>query len=424
MKKYIIQGGRPLKGSIKVGGSKNSAMPVLSAALLINGKTILSNVPKLSDITTFMELIRRLGATAKEIESNTWEIDASNIHTGAVNDTGLEKIRGSQTLLGALLARKKTVTLPSLGGCQIGARPIDIHLNGFHQLGAVSSSIKGAVHLETEALLGSHIYLDYPSFGATANLIIASCQAKGNTVIENAAQEPEIADLVNFLNKAGAKIYGIGSKTLRISGVDSLKPIKHRIMPDRIQACTYMIAAAITRGDLQIENISVNDFSSVVFKLRETGADIQIINTDKIRIKMTKRPLGFKIKTMPFPGFPTDVQSNMLALASVAEGMSVIMESVFENRFQVAAELNRMGAKIVYNERMATVSGVERLSGAIVEASNLRAGSSLVLAALSAENESEVLGIETIDRGYESLDANLAECGAQIKRLEEKSDHY
>ncbi len=419
MIKYIVQGGVPVKGNISVGGSKNAAMPILSAALMIQGKTVLTNIPQLRDIDTFFQLMQRAGAIIHQIDEHSFEIDASDIHTGHIDDTGLEKIRGSQTLLGALLSRVGYVTLPSLGGCQIGARPIDIHLYGLRQLGAESSSIKGAVHLEAKSLVSAHVYLDYPSFGATANIILAACTAKGNTVIENAAQEPEIADLVNFLNKAGAKIYGIGSKTLRIVGVDKLRPITHRIMPDRIQASTYLISSVITCGDLTVEDLSVNDISSVVFKLRETGADIQIINQDKIRIKMDKKPLGFKIKTMPFPGFPTDVQSPMLALASIANGMSVIVESVFENRFQVASELQKMGAKIVYNERMATVFGVEKISGAIVQAQNLRAGASLILAALAAEGESEILGIETVERGYELFDVKLRSCGAQIQRLED-----
>ncbi len=419
MKKYIIQGGHPLKGNISVSGSKNATMPILSATLLIDGITRLTNVPDLGDIDIFFELMKRAGAIITPYEKNAFEIDTRNIHTGDVDDSGLEKIRGSQTLLGALLARIGKVTLPSLGGCQIGARPIDIHLNGLKQLGAESSIIKGAVHLEAQKINASHIYLDYPSFGATANLILASCTAQGNTIIENAAQEPEIADLVNFLNKSGAKIYGIGSKTLRITGVERLRPVTHRIMPDRIQASTYMIASAITQGDLTIENISANDFSSVIFKLRETGAEVQIMNMDKIRVSMRQRPMGFKIKTMPFPGFPTDVQSPMLALASLADGMSVIMESVFENRFQVAQELNRMGAKIVYNERMATVIGVENLYGAVVQVQNLRAGASLVLAALAAQGESEILGIEAIERGYDNLDKQLAQCGAEITRMED-----
>jgi UDP-N-acetylglucosamine 1-carboxyvinyltransferase len=419
MNRYLIQGAYPLRGSISVGGSKNSAMPILSAALMINGITRLSNLPKLRDIDTFFQLISRTGAVVSQIDENIYDIDARNIHTGEVDDTGIEKIRGSQTLLGALLARTGKVSLPSLGGCQIGSRPIDLHLHGLQQLGAESSSVKGVVHLEAKKLTASHIYFDYPSFGATANLILASCLADGNTVIENAAQEPEIADLVNFLNKCGAKIYGIGSKTLRIVGVESLKAVTHRIMPDRIQASTFMIAAVISAGDLLIENVSVNDFSSVIFKLRETGADIQIINQDKVQVKMDRKPDAFKIKTMPFPGFPTDVQSPMLALAAIADGMSVIVESVFENRFQVANELNRMGARIVFNERMATVFGVEQLSGAMVESQNLRAGASLVLAALAAEGESEISGIETIDRGYENLESKLAACGAHITRRED-----
>lgn len=416
--KFVIEGGKSLKGEIKISGSKNATMPILSACLLINGRVKLSNVPNLRDIQTFFKIFNKIGVNVIKESDDTYIIDSSSIKTGEIiGDDIVDRVRGSQTLLGALLSRFGSVTLPSLGGCQIGARPIDLHLKGLKAMGAEASFIKGAIHLEASKLKGSHIYLDYSSVGATENLILAACMADGNTIIENAAEEPEIVDLINFLNIAGAKITGLGSKTIRIVGVHELRPINHRIMPDRIEAGTYMVASAITRGDITLENLSVSDLTSVIFKLREVGIDITILNQDKLRVKMNSKPKGFEIKTMPYPGFSTDLQSAMLSLACIANGVSVINETVFENRFLVVPELIKMGAKITTNDRMAIVSGVEELFPAIVNAPDLRGGAALVLAALTARGESEINSIEIIERGYESMDEKLREVGGVIRKV-------
>jgi len=418
--KYIVEGGRSLKGELKISGSKNATMPILSAAILVKDTVKLSNVPGLRDINTFFEIFSKIGVSVTKEGENSYKIDSSGPVRGDIAGNGIEKIRGSQTLLGALLARCGSVTLPSLGGCQIGARPIDLHLKGLKALGAEASFIKGAVHLEADKLKGANIYLDYSSVGATENLILAACMAEGNTIIENAAEEPEIVDLINFLNKAGAKITGLGSKTIRIVGVRELRPVTHRIMPDRVEAGTYMIASAITEGDLTIENLSLSDLASVIFKLREIGADITILNQDKIRIRMNSRPSNFKIKTMPYPGFCTDLQSAMLSLACIASGVSVIQETVFENRFLIVPELIKMGAKITANDRMAIVTGVDELYGAVVDSLDLRGGAALVLAALVAKGESEINNIEVIERGYENMDGKLRNVGGLIRKVEDR----
>jgi len=418
--KYIIEGGKNLKGSIKISGSKNAAMPILSASLLINGKIRLSNVPNLRDIETFFKIFNKIGVNVTKEAENNYIIDTSSIRTGEISANGIERIRGSQTLLGALLARFGSVTLPSFGGCQIGARPIDLHLKGLRALGAEASFVKGAIHLEASKLKGAYIYLDYSSVGATENLILAACMADGNTVIENAAEEPEIVDLINFLNKTGAKITGLGSKTLKIVGVKELKTITYRIMPDRIEAGTYMIASAITKGDLTLENLSVSDLASIIFKLREIGVDITVLNQDRMRVKMNSKPLSFKIKTMPYPGFSTDLQSAMLSLGCIASGVSVINETIFENRFLIVPELIKMGAKITTNDRTAIITGVEELFPAIVDSPDLRGGAALVLAALAAKGESEINSIETIGRGYENMDKKLREVGGVIKKVEDR----
>jgi UDP-N-acetylglucosamine 1-carboxyvinyltransferase len=416
--KYLIEGGKKLKGTIKISGAKNSAMPILSAALLIRGKTILRNIPSLVDVDIFFDIFRKIGVIITKESDNTYIIDTTGEIDSDISSYNIEKIRGSQTFLGALLARSNSVTLPSLGGCQIGSRPIDLHIKGLEALGADTSLVKGSIHMETKNLKGNHIYLDYSSVGATENLILAACLAEGNTEIENAAQEPEIVDMINFLNKAGAKITGLGSKTLRIVGVKELKPISHRIMPDRIEAGTYMIAAAITKGDLTLEDVSVFDLSSLIFKLREIGADITIINQDSLRIFMNNRPSGFKIKTMPYPGFSTDLQSSMLSLACVSSGVSIVVETVFENRFLIVPELVKMGSKIVTSDRMAIVTGVSEINGALMDSPDLRGGAALVVAALAAKGESEVASIEKIERGYEKMDEKINSVGGSMKIAE------
>jgi len=421
MSKLKVIGGNPLNGRVSVSGAKNASLPIITACLLIHGKTKLMNIPSIGDIQTILNGLTEMGViiTPGE-ETGSFYLDASGPISPNAQFKGIEKIRGSQTLLGALLCRCGSVTLPPLGGCKIGSRQMDLHVKGLSQLGAQVSYENGNLHMEASSLKGAQIYLDYSSVGATENLILASCLAEGNSIIENAAQEPEIVDLINFLNKAGAKISGLGSKTLRIVGTSELKPnLYHRVMPDRIEAGTYMIAAVITRGELIIENISISDLSSLIYKLREVGADISIMGQDQAKVKMVRRPVPFQIKTMPYPGFPTDLQSQMLALACVANGVSVIIENVFDSRFQVVPELVKMGANIITNQKMATVSGVDELTSSYVECPDLRGGAALLLAALSSKGESTITEIEKVDRGYENLVEKISTIGGMLSRVEE-----
>lgn len=421
MSEIRVVGGNPLIGRVSISGAKNASLPIITACLLIHGKTKLMNIPSIGDIKTILDGLSEMGVviTSGE-ETGSYYLDASGEITSNAQLKGIEKIRGSQTLLGALLSRCGSVTLPPLGGCRIGSRQMDLHVKGLSLLGAQVTYKNGNLHMETSALKGSQIYLDYSSVGATENLILAACLAEGNTIIENAAQEPEIVDLINFLNKAGAKISGLGSKTIRIVGVSELKPnLYHRVMPDRIEAGTYMIAAVITKGDLLIENISISDLSSLVYKLREVGADISIMGQDQARVKMIRRPVPFQIKTMPYPGFPTDLQSQMLALACIANGVSVIIENVFDSRFQVVPELIKMGANIISNQKMATVSGIDELKPSVVECPDLRGGAALLLAALSCPGETIIMEIDKVDRGYEKLGEKIDAIGGKLVRVEE-----
>jgi UDP-N-acetylglucosamine 1-carboxyvinyltransferase len=416
-----VSGGKPLSGIVSVGGAKNSSLPIITACLLIHGKTKLMNIPDISDIKTMISGLTEMGVkiTSGE-ESGSYYLDATGDISYHVDFAGARQIRGSQTLLGSLLARTGRVILPPLGGCKIGSRQMDLHIKGLSMLGAKVTYDGADLCMEAKHLKGAQIYLDYSSVGATENVILAACLAEGNTVIENAAQEPEIVDLINFLNKAGAKISGLGSKSIRIVGVSELKPnLYHRVMPDRIEAGTYMIAAAITRGDLIIDKLSISDLGSLIYKLREVGVEIEITGQDQARVFMAGKILPFQIKTMPYPGFPTDLQSQMLALSCLGTGVSVIIENVFDNRFQVVPELIKMGANISVNQKTATVTGVKNLSPSHVVCPDLRGGAALLLAAITCNGTTTIHDIEKVDRGYECLVNKFSAIGANLVRVEE-----
>jgi len=420
MSSIKIQGGKPLIGSVAISGAKNASLPILTACLLIKGVTQLYNVPDIGDIRTMLRILQCIGVKiTKGEQEGSLLIDATKVN-GDADLSEAEKIRGSQTLLSTMLNRCGEVRLPPLGGCNIGTRQMDLHINSLQRLGADFTMEQGWIHMKTTGLKGSTIYLDYSSVGATENAILASCLAEGNTIIENAAQEPEIVDLINFLNKAGAKIFGLGSKTIRVVGVKTLKSNHyHRIMPDRIEAGSFMIAAVMTHGDLVITNMSVADNSSLVYKLKEIGATVDVIGQDSVHVRMKKRPHSFQIKTMPYPGFPTDLQSPMMALACIADGVSVIVENVFENRFQVARELSKMGAKIVTSKKVATVFGTSGLTPATVVSPDLRGGMSLVLAALSIPEFSVIEAFEKVNRGYDRFQQKLTSLGVKIINQED-----
>lgn len=415
--KFLIQKTDRLKGSVTISGSKNAALPILAGALLAEGKTTLHNVPRLTDITNMCEILTCLGADVTWQGQNTLQIDANHIaHTVAPYDL-TSRMRGSFLVMGPLLARMKHVRLSLPGGCPIGSRPVDLHLKGFQCLGAEVNKGYGFAEVSAQKLCGSKIYLDFPSVGATENIIMAAVAAEGTTTIENAAAEPEIADLAAFLNAMGARISGAGTDTVKIRGVSEFTSAEYTIMPDRIEAGSFMVASAITGGDIKIEGVIPAHVKPLTAKLCEMGADIKA-SGNTLRIKSGTPCTSTDVKTLPFPGFPTDMQAQMMALLSVSKGTGIITETIFENRFMHAQELCRMGANIKVEGHCAVVEGIEHLTGTTVVATDLRAGAALVLAGLSAEGATEVLDIYHIDRGYENLDGKLRALGANIERVE------
>ncbi len=412
----MVEKSLPLKGNVRVSGAKNSALPILAASLLGTEDIILEDVPALKDVGVMCQVLESLGAKVEKLGKNTIKINSKDINNYETKYELMSKMRASFLVMGPLLGRlgKTKNSLP--GGCAIGTRPIDLHLKGFKILGAEIDSDHGNIAAFAEELVGDRIYLDFPSVGATENIMMAAVLAKGETTIDNAAMEPEIVDLANFLNKLGGDVRGAGTSTIRIRGVERLTGGKHRIIPDRIEAGTFMVASAITGGDIVVENVITSHIKPVIAKLEEAGCEISV-NADKVRVKSNGRCKAIDIKTMPYPGFPTDMQSQFMALMSVCEGTSVCIETVFENRFMHVDELKRMGADIKIDGRSAIIYGVDSLTSAPVKATDLRAGAALVLAGLISEGVTEVSNIEHIDRGYENIEDKLKSLGAKIKRV-------
>ncbi len=410
-----IEGGVPLKGEVKISGAKNATFPVLSAALLAKGKMHIGNIPRILDVEHFIEILKEIGVGIEYTDHGVM-LDTRGEISSRVVQSEKHSLRGTQTLLGALIGRNGRALLPSLGGCNIGTRPIDLHLKGLKQLGVKVRWEEGYLIGETDKLRGDSIYLDFPSVGATENIIIASVLAEGNTVIENAAREPEIKNLVEFLNKLGADIKMNGSGIIKIKGVKSLKPADFDIIPDRIEAATFLIMGAITSGDLTVKNVHMHDFEPVTMKLKESGANIEILNENSLRVRANGDLKAVNIKTLPYPGFPTDAQPQMMALLSVAEGSSVITETIFENRFRAAKELRKMGADIKVENNVAFIKGVKELTAANVSAVDLRGGASLITAALAARGTSRVMNIYHVDRGYEKIEKKLQMVGGRVVR--------
>ncbi len=413
----FINGGVPLRGVIKASGSKNGTLAIMAASLLAKGRTTLTNVPKIGDIYTMVEMLNALGAECELTEDGTVTVDATDLKSTEAPYELVKKMRASFTVLGPLLARKGFARVAMPGGCDIGARPIDFHVKGIQALGARVETGHGYVQAEAEDLYGSEIYLDFPSAGATQHIMTAACLAKGVTVIQNAAMEPEIVDLAKYLTKMGAKIKGAGTMAVRVEGVSELRATNHRVIPDRMESGTYAVAAAITQGDVRIEDAGPMNMEPFLLKLREAGAVVTVDDT-WVRVRSNSKALATDVVTMPHPGFPTDMQQPFVALLSTAQGTSIVTENVYERRFKYISELQRMGADIKQDGRTAIVQGVERLSGAQITASDLRAGAALVVAALGAEGESEITGIEHIDRGYEGLIDKLKELGADVVRAD------
>lgn len=414
---FKVTGGKEIKGVLEVEGSKNAALPIMIATLIEKGTYILKNVPNLMDIRTLVKLLESLGLIIEKLDNNTYKIENKGLTNLVAGYELVKKMRASFLVMGPMLAhcKKAKVSLP--GGCAIGARPVDLHLKGFEALGTKITIDHGYVEAETDELIGGKIVLDFPSVGATENIVMAAVKAKGITVLENAAREPEIVDLCNFLNEMGAKITGVGTGTLTIEGVERLYPCEHTIISDRIVAGTFIIAAIIFDGKIKVKGVEREHLEAFLMKLEEMGVRYEIENKELRIISKLSDLQGIKITTMPHPGFPTDLQSPIMTLMCLAKGSSKIKETIFENRFMHVPELNRMGAKIDINGNVATIKGIENFSSAEVMASDLRAGASLILAALKAEGESIVNRIYHVDRGYENLELKLKNIGADIERI-------
>lgn len=413
-----IQGGKTLQGSIYVSGAKNAVLPIIAAALLTEDPCTLYEIPDLADVATINELISLLGVKVNSTGNHEITINAANITETEAPYEYVRKMRASFLVIGPLLARKGQAKMSLPGGCAIGSRPIDLHLKGLEALGAEITIGHGYIEACTKGLVGARIYLDFPSVGATENLMMAASLAKGTTIIENVAQEPEIVDLANFINSMGGRVRGAGTNIIRVEGVSELHGTKHTVIPDRIEAGSFMVAAVATRSNLLIENVIIDHLKPVVAKLEECGAKI-IEEDNGVRVIATDVIMPVDIKTLPYPGFPTDMQAQMMALMSVAKGTSIISETVFENRFMHVDELKRMGADIKIEGRNAIVQGVRSLSGAQVNATDLRAGAALIIAALVAEGTTEIRSVHHIDRGYEGIVKKLQNVGANITRTEE-----
>lgn len=416
MEKLIITGGKKLTGSVKVSGAKNAVLPIIAASLLGTTPSRLLEAPNLEDVRTISEVIEHLGVSVSHDE-DALVIDSTNITSCEAPYELVRKMRASFLVMGPLLARRGRAKISLPGGCAIGTRPIDLHLKGFEALGAEIELGHGYVEARApHGLTGARIYLDFPSVGATENILMAASMAKGQTILENPAEEPEIVDLANFLNAMGARIRGAGTNVIRIEGTDELRGCTHTVIPDRIEAGTYMVAAAMTDGDVYIENALTEHLKPVVAKLKEAGVKIEE-DVDGVRVTGTGVLRSVDIKTLPYPGFPTDMQAQFMALTTVARGTSVVTETVFENRFMHVDELKRMGANIKIEGRSAVVEGSCRLLGCPVKATDLRAGAALVLAGLVADGQTEVGYLHHIDRGYDNLVAKLQGLGANIIRV-------
>ena len=416
MEQYVIKGGIPLRGEVEIGGAKNAALAILTAAIMTDETVTIDNVPDVSDINALLGAIASIGASVNKLDRHTVVINGSTISSVKVNDDFIKKIRASYYLLGALLGKYKRAEVPLPGGCNIGSRPIDQHLKGFRALGASVKLKNGCIIAETMNLKGAHIFLDMASVGATINIMMAAALAEGNTIIENAAKEPHVVDAANFLNSMGANIKGAGTEVIRIKGVRELHRTSYSVVPDMIEAGTYMAAVAATKGDALIKNVIPKHLEATSAKLKEMGCRV-IESGDTIRISAQDRFTRTQIKTQPYPGFPTDIQAPIAVLLTTAEGTSIITESIFENRFKYADELMRMGADIKVEGNTAIIDGVETLTGARVSAPDLRAGAALVIAGLAAEGITVVDDIVYIQRGYEDFEEKLSAMGAEIKRV-------
>lgn len=416
MDKFVINGGIPLHGEVTISGAKNAAVAIVAATILCDEPCVLENVPEISDITICMKILKSMGADIKLLNKNTVSFDTRGIKEPRVPYDMARSMRASTYFLGTLLGRFHEAYVAMPGGCDLGDRPIDQHLKAFRCLGASDDIENGEVHCTAERLIGSQIYFDFNTVGGTINAIMASVKSKGLTIIENAAKEPHIVDLANFLNSMGADIRGAGTDVIKVRGVDYLKGITYGIIPDQIEAGTYMVAAAATKGDVLIKNIIPKHLESITAKLRKVGVTV-IENDESVRVFVDGPLMKTSLKTMPHPGFPTDMQPQFSTLLTLAEGTSIVTDDIFDNRFRYVSELRRMGADISVDGTVAVIQGIGELKGAPVVATDLRAGAAMIIAGLAAKGTTEVENIHFIERGYECIDEKLRALGAEIKRV-------
>ena len=421
MEQYVIKGGNPLVGEVEIGGAKNAALGILAAAIMTDETVIIDNLPNVRDINVLLSAMEGIGAKIERLGEHKVKINGSLIHDLSVDYEYINKIRASYYLLGALLGKYKKAEVAFPGGCAIGTRPIDLHLKGFRALGADVDIQHGLISATAEHLVGNHIYLDKVSVGATINIMMAASMAEGKTIIENAAKEPHVVDVANFLNSMGANIRGAGTDVIRIVGVEKLHKTEYSIIPDQIEAGTFMFAAAATKGDVTIKNVIPKHLEATTAKLIEIGCEVEEFD-DAVRVVSSKPLHHTQVTTLPYPGFPTDMQPQMSVLLALAEGTSTVTESIFENRFKYVDELTRMGAQVKVESNIAIITGVEKYTGARVSAPDLRAGAALVIAGLAAEGITIVDDIYYIERGYEHFEEKLASLGAMIEKVSSEKE--
>ena len=420
MEKYVIKGGNPLVGEVEIGGAKNAALAILAAATMTDETVYIDNMPDASDTNAMLQAIESIGAFVERTGRHSVKINASQIKNHTIENDYIKKIRAGYYLLGALLGKYKDAGVALPGGCHIGLRPIDQHIKGFTALGA-KVNIQDIIYAKADKLVGSHIYLDVVSVGATINIMMAAAMAEGKTIIENAAKEPHVVDIANFLNSMGANVKGAGTDVIRIKGVEKLHGTEYTIIPDQIEAGTFMMAAAATMGDVTVKNVIPKHLESISAKLVEMGCQIHE-SDDEVRVVAAKRLKNTHVKTLPYPGYPTDMQPQITVALGLASGISIVTESIFESRFKYVDELTRMGASIKVEGSTAIIEGVERYTGATVSAPDLRAGAALVIAALTAEGYSTIEDIKYIERGYEDFEVKLRGLGAQIEKVDDDRD--
>ena len=421
MEQYAIKGGNPLVGEVEIGGAKNAALAILAASIMTDETVIIENLPDVRDTNVLMQAMESVGATIQKIDRHSIKVNGSTIHDVVIEDDFIKKIRASYYLLGALLGKYKRAEVALPGGCNIGSRPIDQHIKGFKALGAEVKIAHGLIVAQADKLVGNHIYLDVVSVGATINIMMAAALAEGQTIIEDAAKEPHVVDLANFLNSMGAHIKGAGTDVIRIKGVEKLHKTEYSVIPDQIEAGTFMVAAAATKGDITVKNVIPKHLESISAKLQEIGCEIEE-SDDAVRV-VSSKPLSYtQVKTLPYPGFPTDMQPQITMTLGLSNGNSIVTESIFENRFKYVDELARMGASIKVEGNSAIITGVPKYTGAHISAPDLRAGAALVIAGLAADGFTVVDDIFYIERGYEDFDKKLRSLGGLIEKVSDEKD--